>query len=72
MARSIPFRGQGHVYVQMDLACGHQGSSEAANDGVTPVRLGAWCVECQAVRPRASVCTCVVAPTHGPHCPAAS
>lgn len=52
MPRRIPFRGQGHVYVTMDLACGHQGRSEAANDGVTPVRLAAWCVTCQSSQPR--------------------
>lgn len=51
--RAIPFRGQGHVIIKMDLACGHQGNSEAANDGVTPVRTAAWCVECQGYQQRA-------------------
>jgi hypothetical protein len=51
--RAIPFRGQGHVIIKMDLACGHQGNSEAASDGVSPVRLAAWCVECQAIQPKA-------------------
>lgn len=54
MTRRIPFRGQGHVFVDMALACGHTGRSEAANDGISPVRLAAWCVECQSYSPRAT------------------
>jgi hypothetical protein len=59
MTRAIPFRGQGHVIVDMALTCGHTGKSEAANDGVTPVRTRAWCVDCQAFAPRAPEPSCV-------------
>lgn len=58
MIRAIPFRGQGRVFIDMALTCGHTGRSEAANDGRTPVRTKAWCVDCQAFSPRATECPC--------------